>query len=119
MYGGVRRPKVTDDTRQPMTDISTYIFGTVISALTTIRSMPLLSDWSGLLTCWVDNKADWRRLSDEDRANRKKLLTEMHLDYKSKLILNANEFLKETLNRPQNQWSPFLNPAVQAVSVAV
>ena len=102
-----------------MADVSTYIFGTVISALTTIRSMPLLADWSGLLVSWVDNKADWRRLSDEDREKRKANVTKMHLDYKAKLISNANRFLKETLKRPQNQWSPFLNPSVQAASIAV
>lgn len=118
-YGGVRRPKDYDETKQPKSDISTYIFGTVISALTTIRSMPLLADWSGLLVSWVDNKADWRRLSDADRLKRKKHLERLHLEYKSKLIMNANDFLNETLKRPQNQWSPFLNPAVQAVSVAV
>lgn len=118
-YGGVRRPKEYNETEQPKTDVSTYIFGTVISALTTIRSMPLLSDWSGLLVSWVDNKADWRRLSDKDRVERKKELVKLHLEYKSNLILNANDFLQETLKRPQNQWSPFLNPAVQAASIAV
>jgi hypothetical protein len=81
--------------------------------------MPLLSDWSGLLVSWVDNKADWRRLSDADREMRKKALQKLHLEYKSKLIMNANDFLHESLQRPQNQWSPFLNPAAQAVSIAV
>lgn len=82
--------------------------------------MPLLSDWSGLLVSWVDNKADWRRLSDADREMRKRALQKLHLEYKSKLIMNAaNDFLHESLQRPQNQWSPFLNPAVQAVSIAV
>lgn len=118
-YGGVRRPAIYDKTKQPKSDISTYIFGTTISALTTIRSMPLLTDWSGLLVSWVDNKADWGRLSDEDRNKRKKDLVRLHLQYKSKLIVNANDFLQEMLTRPQNQWSPFLNPAVQAVSIAV
>ena len=108
-----------DESKQPMADVSTWVYGTIISALTTIRSVPLMADWSGLLLSWVDNQADWRRLSDEDRAERKEILSKMHFDYKSKLIKNANLFLKESLQRPKNQWSNFLNPAVQAASIAV
>ena len=102
-----------------MVDVSTWVFGTVISTLTTIRSMPLLADWSDLLESWVDNESDWRKLSDADRAERKKAVKDLHFEYKKALILNANDFLKESLKRPQNQWSPFLNPAVQAGSIAV
>lgn len=108
-----------DESKPPMADVSTWVYGTVISALTTIRSVPLLADWSGLLDSWVNNEADWRRLSDTDRAERKSILSTMHFEYKSKLIKNANLFLKESLQRPKNQWCNFLNPAVQATSIAV
>jgi hypothetical protein len=102
-----------------MVDVSTWVFGTVISCLTTIRSMPLLADWSDLLESWVDNESDWRKLSDADRAKRKKAVKDLHLEYKKALILNANNFLKESLKRHPNERSPFLNPAVQAGSIAV
>lgn len=121
-YGGVRRNKeyVFDKiTKQPMVDVSTWVFGTVISCLTTIRSMPLLADWSDLLESWVDNESDWRKLSDADRAKRKKAVKYLHFEYKKALILNANNFLKESLKRHPNERSPFLNPAVQAGSIAV
>jgi Lipoxygenase len=118
-YGGVRRLKNYDESKPLLADISTYVYGTVISALTTIRSMPLLSDFSVLLETWVDNEHDWRALGDEERIQRKHYLKKLHLGYKSNLIRNANEFLTEGLKRPPNQWSPFLDPAVQAVSIAV
>lgn len=102
-----------------MVDVSTWVFGVVIATLTTIRSMPLLSDWSGLLESWVYNEDDLIKFSNKDREERKRIVNQLHLEYKTALVENANSFLKETLQRPQNQWSPFLNPSVQACSIAV
>lgn len=90
-----------------------------IAALTTIRSAPILSDWSGLLESWVDKKADLRRLSDSERDSRKRKVRQLHLEYKYNLIQNANKFLKELLRRDENERCPFLNPAVQATWIAV
>jgi hypothetical protein len=113
-YGGVRMPRQGPDGKRPlMVDVSTYVFGTVISALTTIRSNPLLSDWSNLLVHWIDNV-------DHDKAvPSKKEIRKLHLKYKTDLIKLSNDFLKGALSMPKNRWAPYLNPATQASSVAV
>lgn len=113
-----------------MADISTYIFGNVISTLTTIRSMPLLSDWSNLLVGWIDGHKK-ASLSDDlsDKGEKKKKLKSLlqlemniknlHLKYKSDLVILSNELVKETLKKPWNQRAPYFIPATQASSVAV
>lgn len=98
--------------------LSQYIFGTVISGITTIRSMPLLSDWSNLLVYWVDDyKA--KAMSNIDRSVLKRQIRKLHLKYKTDLTKLSNDVLKKNLEMPQNRWAPYMNPATQACSVAV
>jgi hypothetical protein len=101
-----------------LVDFATYIYGNVIAAATTIRSMPLLADWSELLVHWVDEYKvkEW---SDDKRKKLKKEIRMIHLQYKADLVHLSNELMKETLKRPKNEWAPYLNPATQASSIAV
>ena len=120
MYGGVRLQRKGEKDKLPLkVDVATYIFGTVIAALTTIRSKPLLSDWSNLLIDWAENQADLKELSDSERAERKLQVAMLHFEYKAKLVSLSNEFMKASQNMPKNRWSPFLIPATQATSIAV
>ena len=119
-YGGVRIQRKDSHGKLPLkVDLATYIFGTVISALTTIRSKPLLSDWSNLLVEWAENEADLRELSDDERAERKRVVSMLHLEYKASLVALSNDFLRESEQLPKNKWTPFLIPATQATSIAV
>jgi endonuclease I len=118
-YGGVRISKnITATDNEILVDFATYIYGNVIAAATTIRSMPLLADWSELLVHWVDEYKvkEW---SDDKRKKLKKEIRMIHLQYKADLVHLSNELMKETLKRPKNEWAPYLNPATQASSIAV
>ena len=117
-YGGVRLQRRDTHGKYPLkVDIATYIFGTVIAALTTIRSKPLLSDWSNLLEEWADNVP--MSLRDSDRKKLRQDAFMLHLRYKAALVSLSNSFIEETAKLSQNKWSPFLVPASQAASVAV
>ena len=118
-YGGVRISKnITARDGDIMVDFATYIYGNVIAAATTIRSMPLLADWSELLVHWVDKHKE-KEWGDEKRRELKKKIRLIHLNYKADLVHLSNELMKQTLKRPKNEWAPYLNPATQASSVAV
>jgi Lipoxygenase len=113
-YGGVRvlkwDPMSSNNTKLPyMVDIATYAFGTAVSALTTIRSLPLVSDWSNLLVYWID----------VDNVELKRQVKKLHLQYKTELMQLSNAILKESLTMPKNRWAPYMIPATQASSVAV
>uniref|UniRef100_A0A7S0FFQ7 Lipoxygenase domain-containing protein n=1 Tax=Minutocellus polymorphus TaxID=265543 RepID=A0A7S0FFQ7_9STRA len=117
-WGNVRLPKDPEGNLPLTVDFATYIFGTVISSITTIRSMPLLSDWSELLIHWVDEYKikEW---NDNQRAELKKQIKKIHFSYKSDLVVLSHDLVKESQNIPQNRWAPPLNPATQACSIAV
>ena len=118
-YGGVRISKnITARGGEILVDFATYIYGNVVAAATTIRSMPLLADWSELLVHWVDmyKEKEW---GDDKRQELKKKIRMVHLQYKADLVHLSNELMKQTLKRPKNEWAPYLNPATQASSVAV
>ena len=117
-YGNVRLPKDPEGNNPLTVDFATYIFGNVVSAVTTIRSMPLLSDWSDLLVHWVEDHKikEW---NDDQRAELKKQIKMLHLKYKADLVALSHDILKESQRIPQNRWAPPLNPATQACSIAV
>lgn len=119
-FGGVRLQRKDSHGKLPLkVDIATYVFGTVIAALTTIRSKPLLSDWSNLLVDWVQNESDLKELSESDREIRRRQVSMLHLEYKASLVALSNEFLQHSEKLPHNKRTPFLIPATQATSVAV
>ena len=119
-YGGVRLQRKDSHGKLPLkVDLASYVYGTVIAALTTIRSKPLLSDWSNLLVDWVENEADQSALSSADRAERRREVSMLHLEYKSSLVSLSNKFLRDSEKLPKNRWTPFLIPATQATSIAV
>ena len=116
-YGGVRISKnITTRGGEILVDFATYIYGNVVAAATTIRSMPLLADWSELLVHWVDKYKE-KEWGDEKRKDLKKKIRMIHLQYKADLVHLSNELMKQTLKRPKNEWAPYLNPATQASSV--
>ena len=120
-YGGVRMLRQDQNGELPlMMDTDSFIFGTVIAALTTIRSKPILSDWSNLLMDWAANRADQQSLGRVEREKRAQQVATLHFDYKLKLVELSQEFLEhEKRVGDQNKASPFLVPATQATSIAV
>lgn len=85
-------------------------------ALTTVRSYPLLGDWSPLYSHFA---ASQKNLSIKERQELAETLDAMHVKYKLELVDLANTFLDETIARPNNQRWNALNPANQAAAVAV
>ena len=62
-YGGARISKnITARGGEILVDFATYIYGNVVAAATTIRSMPLLADWSELLASALGRYVQGKRV---------------------------------------------------------
>ena len=116
-YAGVRMREFDNNGELPITtDLGTYVMGTTIASLTTVRSPPLLADWSPLYSYYASTQKD---LSSKDRNALLVQLNEIHKKYKHKLLDLSVEFLDESISRPNNQRSTIFIPAVQLSSVSV
>ena len=92
-------------------DIGSYIFGTSITTLTTVRCDPLLADWRQLY-------AHFNIKRNSTIAELKKM-EKIHNDYKFRLVELAQEFFDENMARPVNRRSNTMNPCTHASSVSV
>lgn len=113
----VRMRHADDKGKKPVgTDLGTYVFGLSIGVLTTIRSVPLLADWSLLYRSSARLQVD---RTDAERAALCDELDEIHRTYKRELVRLSNEFLVESASRPRNQQFHAFNPAAHESSVGV
>jgi len=116
-YSGVRMREYDENGNLPLrTDIGTYIFGTSIASLTTVRCPPLMSDWSHIYRDYV---FDQKNLRVDKKVELSKKFKEIHLDYKHELLNLASVFIDEAAYDGGNKVSHVLNPMVQASSVSV
>lgn len=116
-YSGVRMREYDENGNLPIrTDIGTYIFGTSIASLTTVRCPPLMADWSHIYRDFV---FDQKELRVDKKVELSKRFKEIHLDYKHGLLNLASVFIDEAAYHGGNKVSHVLNPMVQASSVSV
>jgi hypothetical protein len=116
-HSGVRVRAADENGEFPIrADLCTYVFGTTIASLTTVRCPPLLADWTALYTHYASRQ---KQLSAEERQGIFEKLNDIHLNYKHKLFDLAKTFLDESLSRRVNQRSNVFNPATHSSSVAV
>ena len=102
-FEGVRLPPAVNGELPTKAGLGAYILGMSVSVLTTLRSSPLLNDWSHL---FADNK----------HADR---LVQLHHDYKYKLLQLGSQQFQEFDAVPQNFRSHTFNPATHGSSIAV
>jgi hypothetical protein len=58
-YSGVRMPRVGPDGDLPrINEVGSYIFGSAVGLLTSVRCPPLMADWMPLYSHLVDKQAD-------------------------------------------------------------
>lgn len=116
-YAGVRMREFDNNGELPITtDLGTYVMGTAIASLTTVRSPPLLADWSPLYSYYASTK---KNMTSKDRSVLLSRLNDIHKTYKHKLFDFSVEFLNESVARPNNQQSTTFIPAVHCSSVSV
>jgi len=116
-YAGVRLRAEDQNGDAPLqVDVGTYVWGTSIASLTTVRGPPLLANWSPLCSFYASSRHD---LPVEDRRELLSSLTKIHQDYKFNLLDLSTAFLRESTARPLNQRSNVFVPAVQTSSVSV
>lgn len=113
----VRMRGTDKDGKLPLrTDVGTYVFGTAIGALTTVRSSPLLADWTPIYRCHTEGQ---EHLTQDEKAALFGFMNNLHVSYKKKLLKLSSDFLLESTTRPVNQRFNALNPATHESSVAV
>ncbi|CAJ1963397.1 unnamed protein product [Cylindrotheca closterium] len=116
-YSGVRMREYDENGNLPLrTDIGTYIFGTSIASLTTVRCPPLMADWSHIYRDYVFDQKD---LPVDRKMELSKKFKEIHMDYKHELLNLASVFIDEAAYHGGNKVSHVLNPMTQASSVSV
>ncbi|KAL3904830.1 MAG: hypothetical protein SGILL_009916 [Bacillariaceae sp.] len=116
-HSGVRLRDKDENGELPIrTDIGTYVFGLSIGALTTVRSYPVLADWTPLYSHFVSQQ---KHLSNKERLDLLETFNNIHSDYKFELVDLSVKFLDESTARPVNRRWNQMNPATHTSSVAV
>jgi hypothetical protein len=97
-------------------DVGSYVFGSAIASLTTVRCPPLLADWRPLFAHFLSRQ---NNLAPECREMHLATMERIHKEYKFSLFDLSRQFLDESAARPVNQRSNTMNPSTHASSVSV
>lgn len=108
-------------------DVGSYVFGSSIASLTTVRCPPLLADWRPLfahhLVSSSSSSGDGNDCNDNDGSSRNgrrlEAMEGIHNRYKFGLFDLSREFLAESAARPMNRRSNTMNPSAHTSSVAI
>ena len=116
-FSGTRMVPTPDGGDPPtILDVGSYVFGTTIGSLTSVRCYPLMADWMPLYSHMISKQA---HMSAEEKEDNLRSLENIHKDYKFKLLDMAIAFLEESSSRSHNRQWAAMNPAAHASSVAV
>ncbi|KAG7365736.1 hypothetical protein IV203_028406 [Nitzschia inconspicua] len=116
-YSGVRMPKVGPDGNLPtISEVGSYVFGSAVGLLTSVRCPPLMADWMPLYSHLVARQSG---MSLEEKEKMLQSLEDIHKEYKFALLDLSVDFLDESASRPNNRQSNTMNPATHASSVSV
>ena len=96
-------------------DVGSYIFGSSIASLTTVRCPPLLADWRPLFAHFIAKQ----NFTSDCREWHLQTMEKIHNEYKYNLFDLSREFLDESTARPVNQRSNTMNPSAHASSVSI
>jgi len=115
-YSGTRM--VPDINGEPprILDVGSYVMGTTIGSLTSVRNTPLMADWMPLYSHMISMQ---NYMTSAEKEENLKAMEAIHHEYKFALLDMAIAFFDESSSLSHNQQWAAMNPAAHASSVAV